>query len=118
MANTDTLSIPQTFNGIPTKYTFFDGFTRAGLGGKVLYVIGLPWISALMEAYRYNQSSKAYDAAVQLATTQNQIMANNVNCAPIISQQMPDLNPDVNPRFCNTEDARREAIAQLGNQRQ
>ncbi len=80
------VKIPDTFNGEPTKYTFFDGFTQASLPMKILYVLGVPWLSAIMEAYRYNKASKNADAARQAVERQ----ANSASSAPA------PLDPEIN----------------------
>lgn len=53
-------TLPEEWEGKPTKYHFFDGFTQAGLFGKLLYLATVPGlvIPLLMEAYRYNVETR------------------------------------------------------------
>jgi hypothetical protein len=71
------LQLPDQWNGKPTKYKFFDGFTQAGLLGKIAYVIGFPAISIIMEGYRYNVETRNGEAAA--AAINQEIYASHMN---------------------------------------
>jgi hypothetical protein len=60
--------IPAEWNGKPTEYKFFDGFTKASIPMKAVYILGFPLAAGLMEAFSYNSASHAASDAERTLT--------------------------------------------------
>lgn len=98
--NNNPNTLPDTFNGRPTRYTFFDGFTTSSLVGKFAYVAGFALIPATgglslaipaaMEARAYSNTRMAAKDA-QVAQLQETVMQQNAVLNYMTGGQMPQL---------------------------
>jgi hypothetical protein len=90
------LAVPPVYNGRPTQYQLFDGFTRTGGFGKALYIVGFfisgPIIPAIFELAAYFDAQKtAKQAAWEISQQSAPIARSAGGYAPTI-----DMTPDLN----------------------